>query len=1186
MEGPGETRAGSGSGPAAERPAAAARSTAERHSSRPVTTAGRRSARSDAAAGLRAALTAAVRGEVAFDTTARALMTMDASNYRRVPLGVVAPRDADDVAAVLTVCREHGVPVVARGGGTSIAGQATGTGVVLDFTRHMNRLLALDPEARTAVVQPGLVLDRLQDAAAPHGLRFGPDPSTHSRCTLGGMIGNNSCGSHSVAWGTTADSVRELSVLDGRGGARRPGQGWSGAPDGLRALVEGELALLRTGFPDLPRRISGYALDALLPERGADVARAFCSSEGTLGVLTEAVVRLVEAPRARALAVLGYADESAAAEAAPALLPYGPLTVEGMAADLVPPGTPGLPAGGAWLFVETGGDTAAEARAHAAAIVRAADAADALVVTDPAAQRALWRVREDASGTATRMPDGSEAWPGWEDCAVPPARLGAYLRDFRGLLRAHELRGTPYGHFGDGCIHVRIDFDLLTGPGVARFRRFSEDLADLVVSHGGSLSGEHGDGQARAELLPRMYGPDLIALFERAKALWDPDDLLNPGMLVRPAPLDTNLRFAPLPREPVPVVFGYPEDGGDFSAAVRRCVGVAKCRTTGPGPGSGAVMCPSFRATGEEEHSTRGRARLLHEMLAGEVITDGWRSPEVRDALDLCLSCKGCRSDCPVGVDMATYKAEFLHHHYAGRRRPAAHYTMGRLPVWLHLIARTRTAGLVNLLAGVVPLAGLAKRLGGIAGERDLPRLATVPFSRWYRGWAGQRDAGVEREEGVGPDDGAEWVEGVGPDEGVERVEGVGPDEGVEWVEWGERDRPEARAPRWGPRQVLRPPRPEQLAAGTLDEAGLRAGDEAEHGAGDEAEHGAGDEAGLRMGDGAGLGAGDGAGLRAEAEAGLPAGAEDGERDGDGGDVYRRPPATVLLWTDTFTEYLSPSVGRAALRVLEAAGLEVIVPPTPRTRRKPAWLKRRRASREPDPTQGGPARTPFTSRKGRLCCGLTYISTGQLDQARAVLRRTLDLLDPFLAPAPALAPEAALEAGPELAPPGLPLVVLEPSCAATLRSDLPELLHDDPRAARVAASVVTFAEALERYAPGWTPPALDRPVVGQTHCHQHAVLGDTPDRRLRAAAGLTGDLSGGCCGLAGNFGFEKGHYEVSVACAEEQLLPAVRAAPEDTLILADGFSCRTQLEHLAGRRGAHLAEVLADGLDRGERGEG
>ncbi|MGP4084608.1 FAD-binding and (Fe-S)-binding domain-containing protein [Streptomyces sp. KR55] len=959
---------------------------------------------------LEAELRGAVRGDVGFDVTSRALVTMDASNYRRVPLGVVAPRDADDVAAVLSVCREHGVPVVPRGGGTSIAGQATGTGVVLDFTRHMNRLVSLDPEARTAVVQPGLVLDRLQEAAAPHGLRFGPDPSTHSRCTLGGMIGNNSCGSHSVAWGTTADSVRELSVVTARGERLRPGQGWAGAPAGLRELVEGELALLRTGFPELPRRISGYALDALLPEKGADVARFLCGSEGTLGVLTEAVVRLVEAPRARALAVLAYADESAAAEAAAGLLPWGssrsseaesggrPLTVEGMAADLVPSAAD-LPRGGAWLFVETGGDSEAEARARAEAIVRAADVVDSAVVTDPAGQRALWRIREDASGTATRMPDGSEAWPGWEDCAVPPERLGAYLRDFRALLSAHGLRGTPYGHFGDGCIHVRIDFDLLTQKGVARFRRFSEELADLVVAHGGSLSGEHGDGQARAELLPRMYGAEMVDLFERAKGVWDPDDLLNPGMLVRPAPLDANLRFAVLPGEPVDVAFGYPADGGDFSAAVRRCVGVAKCRTTSA-TGS-AVMCPSFRATGEEEHSTRGRARLLHEMLAGELVTDGWRSTEVRDALDLCLSCKGCRSDCPVEVDMATYKAEFLHHHYEGRRRPAAHYSMGRLPVWLRAVARTRTAPVVNALAAVRPLAWAAKRLGGIAPERELPRLATRTFSRWWE----RRDKAV---------------------------------------------------------------------------------------------------------------------------------------DGD----------LVILWPDTFTEYLSPSVGQAAVRVLEAAGLRVALPPTVHFRKAPVG----------DGVTVALDPVSLLRGRGRVCCGLTYVSTGQLDRARAVLRRTLDLMEPVLET-------------------DVPVVVLEPSCAAALRADLPELLHDDPRARRLADRVLTFAEALERLAPGWRPPRVDRAAVGQTHCHQHAVLGDAADRRLREAAGLSGELSGGCCGLAGNFGFEKGHFEVSVACAEEQLLPAVRGAGEEAAVLADGFSCRTQLEQLAGVRGQHLAEVLAEALE-------
>nr|WP_262375622.1 FAD-binding and (Fe-S)-binding domain-containing protein [Streptomyces sp. sk2.1] len=837
-------------------------------------------------------------------------------------------------------------------------------------------MVALDAPSRTAVVQPGVILDDLRAAAAPHGLTFGPDPSTHGRCTLGGMIGNNSCGAHSVAWGTTADNVHALTVARYGGDTLRLGRAaTTGLPDALRelpAFAAANLALLRTGFPDLPRRISGYALDALLPERGTDLARAFCGSEGTLGVVTEATVRLVGAPAARALAVLGYADESAAAEAAPGLLPHHPLTVEGMAADLVREPA-GLPRGGAWLFVETGGATPAEARAHAERVLRAADALDGTVVTDPAGQRALWRIREDAAGTATRMPDGTEAWPGWEDCAVPPARLGPYLREFRALLAGHGLRGTPYGHFGDGCIHVRIDFDLLSTAGVARFRRFSEDLADLVVAHGGSLSGEHGDGQARAELLPRMYGDGLVALFSRYKDIWDPDGGMNPGILARPARLDENLRFEVLPKRPVDVAFGYPHDGGDFSAAVRRCVGVAKCRT--PRTTGTDVMCPSYRATGEEAHSTRGRARLLHEMLAGEVITDGWRSDEVREALDLCLSCKGCRGDCPVGVDMATYKAEFLHHHYRGRLRPAAHYSMGGLPVWLRLAAPF--APVLNALARIRPLAAPAKRLAGIAPERTLPVLPRRSFTRWFA------------------------------------------------------------------------------------------------------------------------------------------------RRRGGGTVIVSDEQLVTLWPDTFTDRLSPEVGRAAVRVLESAGRTVLLP-------------------------------------GRgLCCGLTYVSTGRLDRAREVMRRTLDRMGPSL---------------------GDPLVVLEPSCAATLRTDLPELLPDDPRAAELAASVRTLAQYLEEYAPDWRPPRLDRPVAGQTHCHQHAVLGDAAERRLRERAGLTGELSGGCCGLAGNFGFERGHWDVSVACAEETLLPSVRAAAPGTAFLADGFSCRTQLDQLGGVRARHLAELLAEGL--------
>jgi Fe-S oxidoreductase len=497
-------------------------------------------------------------------------------------------------------------------------------------------------------------------------------------------------------------------------------------------------------------------------------------------------------------------------------------------------------------------------------------------------------------------------------------------------------------------------------------------------------------------------------------------------MLVRPHRLDENLRFAVLPREPVDVAFGYPADGGDFSAAVRRCVGVAKCRTTTAA--DSGVMCPSFRATGEEEHSTRGRARLLHEMLAGEVVTDGWRSTEVRDALDLCLSCKGCRSDCPVGVDMATYKAEFLHHHYEGRRRPVAHCTMGRLPVWLRLVDRTRSAALLNFLSSVRPLAALAKRLGGIAPEREIPRLAPETFSRWWGRRFKERVRRMLREEAYGP---------------------------------------------------------ETEAADSPGEA-------------------------------------------------------------------------AFLWPDTFTEHLSPSVGRAAVRVLEAAGVDVMLPPTV------VMHKRTPRAGESVPLSHHPW---SVGARGHVCCGLTYVSTGQLDRARTVMRRTLDLMGVFL--------------DPDVHPRPPAVVVLEPSCAAALRTDLPELLHDDPRAARLASAVLTFAEALERLAPDWSPPHLDRPVAGQTHCHQHAVLGDAADRRLREAAGLTGSLAGGCCGLAGNFGFEKGHYEVSKTCAEEQLLPAVRAATPDTLLLADGFSCRTQLEQLAGRKGRHLAEVLAEALDQG-----
>ncbi|MFD8480642.1 FAD-binding and (Fe-S)-binding domain-containing protein [Kitasatospora sp. NPDC059673] len=707
------------------------------------------------ASDLARALAAAVRGEVRFNTAERAVYGQDASNYRQVPRGVVKPADTDDVRAALAVCREFGVPVVARGSGTSIGGQAIGPGaVVLDFRRHLGKVLAVDPEARTARVEPGTVLDELQRAARPFGLRFGPDPSTHSRCTLGGMIGNDACGSHSLAWGRTSDNLHSLDLLLADGteltvtGPLPPAEraALAAAPGRLgrlhrelQALAADNLALLRRAMPVLPRRGSGYPLDALLPERGHDLVRAVTGTEGTCALLLGATVRLVPEPPYRALVVAGYPDETAAADAVPALLPLEPLTCEGMAADLVaallaagprPPVLDRLPGGACWLFLETGGATAAEAtdRAHQLAdAVRRERTATVALVTDPAEQRALWSIREAGAGIVTRLPPGPDgrpggaAWPGWEDSAVPVEQLGSYLRQLRSLLKRRGLRGVPYGHFGEGCVHLRLDFPVRERPQV--MREFLTEAADLVVAHGGSLSGEHGDGQARAELLPRMFPPQVIDLFARFKQIWDPDGLLNPGLLVAPRPLDADLRF---PGRELPLTLAYPRDGGSLLNAVHRCVGVGKCVDTNSG-----VMCPSYMVTKEERHSTRGRARLLGEMLRGELVTDGWRSPEVREALDLCLGCKGCASDCPVQVDMATYRSEFLYHHYRFRPRPATHYSLGLLPLWLrlaHLAPCAANAALRGRFSGA-----LLKRLGGIDSRRALPALPERRFSAWFR---------------------------------------------------------------------------------------------------------------------------------------------------------------------------------------------------------------------------------------------------------------------------------------------------------------------------------------------------------------------------------------------------------------------------------------------------------------------
>src|SRR5882757_596260 len=665
-------------------------------------------------------------GEVDVSTRRRAEYSSDASNYRVVPAAVAFPRHADEVAAALDVCRSLAVALTSRGGGTSIAGNAVGSGLVLDFSRHLNRVVSIDADARTAVVEPGAILDDITAAAAPHGLRFGPDPSTHARATIGGSLGNNACGSRALAYGRTADNVVALDVLAGDGSRV------DAIPPAVDALVRERLALIRTEFGRFTRQVSGYSLEHLLPENGGDLAKFLVGTEGTLGVITQATVRLVAAPRATALAVLGFADMAPAADAVLALLPHRPVALEGLDArlsDVVRArrgSVPELPRGGGWIFAETAGETPDAAIAAARRLAGDAGCLDSAVVTGAAA-RALWRIREDGAGLGGRTPAGAPAWPGWEDSAVPPERLGAYLRELTVLMGEFGLDGLMYGHFGEGCLHVRIDFPLADEP--AAFRRFLEAAAELAGRHGGSVSGEHGDGRARGALLGHMYSPEALALLAGVKDLFDPGDVLNPGIIVRPRPVDADLRL-PAARAPLgPLAFAYPDDRGDFGTAVHRCVGVGKCRADGTG--SGGVMCPSFLATRDEKDSTRGRARVLQELANGTLVSGGWRSPEIAESLDLCLSCKGCASDCPAGVDMATYKAEALHQRYRRRLRPAAHYALGQLPRWARLSAPA--ARLLNGILAVRPLAALVKRAAGIDARRPLPRFARRTFRQWYR---------------------------------------------------------------------------------------------------------------------------------------------------------------------------------------------------------------------------------------------------------------------------------------------------------------------------------------------------------------------------------------------------------------------------------------------------------------------
>jgi FAD/FMN-containing dehydrogenase/Fe-S oxidoreductase len=703
--------------------------------------------------GLASALRHQLRGDVRFDDGSRALYATDGSNYRQVPIGIVLPRNADDVIATISLAREFGAPILCRGGGTSLAGQCCNVAVVLDFTKYMAEIVEIDPARRIARVQPGVVLDRLRNAAEKHHLTFAPDPATHDRCTLGGMIGNNSCGVHSVMAGKTDDNIEELEILTYDGLRMKVGQTSDTEIEkiiveggrrgeiyaGLKRLRDTYSDLVRKRYPNIPRRVSGYNLNYLLPENGFHVARALVGSEGTCVTVLEASCRLVESPPERALLLIAYPDIFRCADHVPEIMAHHPIGLEGIDELLVefsrrrnlnPEGIALLPPGGGWLFAEFGASTAAEAESQGRALMqslsRGAEPPLMRLFTDKRQTKQAWDVRESALGATSHVPGEPPGWEGWEDAAVAPDKLGSYLRDLHKLMKGYGYRSATYGHFGHACVHMRINFDLESTHGIANYRKFVEEAADLVISYGGSLSGEHGDGQSRAELLPKMFGPELVQAFREFKALWDPDWKMNPGKVVEPYKLDENLRLGAdyKPWEPQ-THFQFPEDQGSLAHATLRCVGVGKCRRD-----EGGVMCPSFRVTREEEHSTRGRAHLLWEMTKGDVIKDGWRDQHVKDSLDLCLACKGCKSDCPVGVDVATYKAEFLSHYYEGRLRPRSAYAFGNIDIWARFASMA--PGLINLTTQLPFLRDVAKLFAGISHQRTIPSFAAQTFRHWF----------------------------------------------------------------------------------------------------------------------------------------------------------------------------------------------------------------------------------------------------------------------------------------------------------------------------------------------------------------------------------------------------------------------------------------------------------------------
>ena len=958
-------------------------------------------------ANLEAELSESIQGDVLFDEMSRHIYSTDASLYQIKPLGIVLPRTRDEVRRIVQIAAQHQVPLLPRGGGTSLAGQTVLAGLVVDCSKYLTRILEINPDEGWARVEPGIVLDNLNESLKPHNLHFPPDPATSSRANIGGMIGNNSSGVRSIRYGKTVDHILEISIVlptgeelllkkfnaqelqekcsqeDREGALYR----------GLRRIVEENSEEIARRFPRVMRRVGGYNLDYLLEGDGFNLAKLLVGSEGTLAFVTEAKLNLEPIPRYTAVSVIHFNHLIRAIDAVPVILGYNPSAVEILdryglelarshpaVATLCAQFIQGDPE--AILWVEFSGESQEEVNTQWRAMKACLDDQEGFYTCydamDAQAKQTVWDVRKHSLGILLGMKGDAKPLPFIEDACIPVEHLSEYVSRVLDFCRQHDRPVALYAHASAGVIHIRPILNLKRQEDVELLRKISAKAFEMVCEYGGSWSGEHGDGLVRSYKNREFFGEQLYQAFREVKQIFDPAGLMNPGKIIDAQDIAENLRIHPDYSTHFPKThFHFRQEQG-FDRAIELCTGVGHCRKTGSG-----TMCPSYIATRDEEHSTRGRANALRMAIAGELGPDGLTSQRLYDVLDLCLECKACKSECPSGVDMARLKTEFLAHYYQRHGLPLGKRFISKIRETAQLASHFPRFS--NGVMGHFVSRWLLEKLTGIDRRRTLPPIALQTFNAWCN----------------------ENLKGGQPGQNQHQV---------------------------------------------------------------------------------------------------------------------------ALFVDTFTNFYEPHIGIAAVRLLESLNYQVLL-----------------------------------ANVG--CCGRPLISAGQLTLVKEKARMLIQKLQIY-------------------ADQQLPIVVLEPSCWATIHDDYPDLLDHETGYQPVLDNIVSLDEFLTRE--DVASRLIEITGVGPAeilfhgHCQQKALQGI--ERSMTALKSLKQTqlqaIDAGCCGMAGSFGYEKKHYKISQQIGEDRLFPAVRAASEQTEVVASGFSCRTQIQHFTGRRAQHLAEVLAHHLAR------